>query len=888
MGTAVEQKIIFMYKKLILFLCAVIVFATQSWGTTSNLSPTLSAASDSAGILSLSVSPESLNFTASGGQQTFAITSNTDWTVSSSESWLTVSQDSGSNNDTITVIAAPDTANIPRTATIAIIGSGIDRNGDGIFDNHDAFIISVTQAVSQNALQTWQLSPTMTATLDSIGVMTISTTQAEGEAMPYYDWNTAPWYAVLADIRSLEIKDKVTTIGDYAFYGCSNLTSVSIPNSVTLIGPMSFVQTGITSVTIPAKVEYIGPNAFWDCASLATVYFNAANCQTMGYYDDVSYSWWPAFWGDDALHTVVIGDSVKNIPDFAFCGSGLQTVSIPGNVEHIGISAFSYCDQLTAINVVETNPFYTDINGVLFDKNKTILMQCPAGKTGEYTLPATTDSIADYAFYGCSELTNIVIPNHTQSIGLLAFEYAGITELTIPESITSIGRFAFYDCPSLETVNFNAVNCTDTGYIGSGHVYPIFSECSSLHTANIGNNVQTIPSYAFHSSPITTVTIGNSVTAIKAYAFINCTALTDVTVNWTSPLSVSASIFNAVNTAEATLHVPSGTKALYQADPVWGTFGTIDDESATPILSVSPESLSFAASGEKQTFLITSNTDWRVNCSDSTWVKISPTSGSNNGTVTVTAVANSDTIQRIATITISGTGAAAQMISITQNAMENNNVIPTTTPADTNGTGKIELSLAIPSNTTLTGSFEITFPEGVTLDEESTALIPELAKNFYLSFTDKGNNTWLIEIISNLLRSSTEVELNKIMDIAYKVDENVSVGEYEATIANLDFALDDGTSIQEDELPVILTVVNDTNNTTSIESVNSDFNAYTVNSMLCVESSHRELISVYSVAGNLLYSEMKESGRIEIPFSFLPGSVYIIKGSISGTIKIVK
>ena len=134
-------------------------------------------------------------------------------------------------------------------------------------------------------------------------------------------------------------------------------------------------------------------------------------------------------------------------------------------------------------------------------------------------------------------------------------------------------------------------------------------------------------------------------------------------------------------------------------------------------------------------------------------------------------------------------------------------MIPETNPVSANGTGKIELSLAIPSNTTLTGSFEITFPTGITLYEDSTALIPELAKNFFLSFTYKGNNTWLIEIIPNLLKSSTAVELSKIMDITYKVDESVSNGEYESTITNLDFAMNDGSSIQANELPVILTVV---------------------------------------------------------------------------------
>jgi len=360
-------------------------------------------------------------------------------------------------------------------------------------------------------------------------------------------------------------------------------------------------------VTIPENVEYIGANAFWACHSLAAVYFNADNCQTMGYYDNVKYQWWPAFWNDDALHTLVIGDNVKNIPDFAFCGSGLQTVSISDNIEHIGFSAFSECTQLPAIDVAETNPYYTSVDGVLFDKNKSILMQCPAGKMGEYSIPAATDSIADYAFLGCINLTDIVIPNHTKSIGLLAFEYTGISELTIPESITYIGRFAFYYCPYLETVNFNAINCTTMGYDGVQYVYPVFQQCTSLHTLNIGSEVQNIPNGAFwqcsgltgeliipnsvvsiedcafaECSGLTSVIIPNSVAFIGEDAFYLCTALTDVTVDWASPLSVPDNTFEDVDTSAATLHVPAGTKALYEAADVWKDFGTIS-ESITSI-----------------------------------------------------------------------------------------------------------------------------------------------------------------------------------------------------------------------------------------------------------------------------------------------------------------
>lgn len=402
-------------------------------------------------------------------------------------------------------------------------------------------------------------------------------------------------------------------------------------------------------------------------------------------------------------------------------------------------------------------------------------------------------------------------------IGSCAFEYAGISELTIPESITNIGRWAFYACQSLEVFNFNAINCTSDGYVHDNLVSIIFDECTSLHTLNIGTEVQTIPLGAFwhtnltgslvipnsvtsiegqafqECSGLTSISISQSVTHIGRYAFAACTALANVTIGWSTPLSVSASVFSNVDVASVTLRVPAGTKALYEAADVWKDFGTIKEM-----------------------------------------------------TVTVEAP----------------------------------------DPVTQDGKGSIELSLSIPSNATLIGSFEIKFPESMILDEELTALVPELAGNFTLSFTFIGNNTWLIEIKANGLKSSTAVEYRKIMDIAYKANESVSKGEYEATITNLDFTLDDDTSIKEDELPVIITVPN--NIITSINSAHTfTFNVSVVNDMLRIESSEKELITIYSVMGTKLYSAMKESGRIEIPISLLSGSVFIVKGSASGSLKVI-
>ena len=214
-------------------------------------------------------------------------------------------------------------------------------------------------------------------------------------------------------------------------------------------------------------------------------------------------------------------------------------------------------------------------------------------------------------------------------------------------------------------------------------------------------------------------------------------------------------------------------------------------------------------------------------------------------------------------------------------------VIPDETkPVGLDGKGSIALNLSIPNDATLTGSFEIQFPEGMTLDEELTVLSLELSDNFYLSFTKKENNIWFIEIKSNSMRSSKSSEYQKIMDIAYNVDESLPSREYEATIMNLDFLLDDDMAIKED---LVTVPINVERYGTSIASVNnSSFYAYCTNSMLRIESAKPETITIFTATGAKLYSAKKNAGSIYIPVSSLPWSVYIIKGSISGTIKVVR
>lgn len=310
---------------------------------------------------------------------------------------------------------------------------------------------------------------------------------------------------------------KVTSIGDYAFRYCSDLTSITIPNSVTSIGKEAFSSCyDLTSITIPNSVTNIGESAFVKCSGLTSI---------------------------------TIPNSVTNIEERAFAScSGLTSVAIGNGVASIGKSAFYGCKGLSSVHISDLESWckisfaWRDSNPLYFARR----LYLNGEEIKDFVIPNSVTSIGKVTFYNCYSLKSVIIPNSVTSIGDSTFMDCGLTSVTIGNVVTSIGRSAFEGCKGLTSIT-------------------------------IPNSVKSIEDYAFkYCSGLKSVTIGNGVTSIGYCAFSGWD-LPEVISKIENPFNIDEGTFSNNTYLNASLYVLAGTIDKYKATEGWNKFVFIEE-----------------------------------------------------------------------------------------------------------------------------------------------------------------------------------------------------------------------------------------------------------------------------------------------------------------------
>ena len=317
-------------------------------------------------------------------------------------------------------------------------------------------------------------------------------------------------------LKTITIPDSVLSIGNNAFYHCDSLNNITLPDSIKSIGPYAFMYCGnLTSIIVPDLVKTIYWYTFYGCSKLESIilpdsvtaiesnaFYGCKKLDNIVIPETVTSIGNHAFDSCTSLKSIIIPNSVTSIGDSAFyyCTS-LTNATIPASVTSIGTGAFSTCISLSDISVSKDNKYYSSIEGVLFNKDATELISgYPKGYAADpYNVPNSVNKIADDAFLYCTSLKSIIIPNSVTNIGTRAFNgCSNLTDVTIPESVTSIGS-------------------------------RVFSGCTNLSKLTIGSSVKAINEYAFENCiSLSSIIVSASVTKISNYAFSNCKNIHDV------------------------------------------------------------------------------------------------------------------------------------------------------------------------------------------------------------------------------------------------------------------------------------------------------------------------------------------------------------------------
>ena len=429
-------------------------------------------------------------------------------------------------------------------------------------------------------------------------------------------------YGDCTSLASIEIPASVTSIGMQTFQNCTSLISIELPSSLTNLENMVFSGcTGLTSITIPASVTSINAYAFENCTSLTSIEIPAS-------VTDIGND---AFTGCSSLEAIKLSPSMTHLYNIFSGCSSLKTIELPSSLISYDPFAFESCNNLVAINISEDNPYYSSFDGVLYDKAQTNMKVIPQGLTeitippsvgtiypiydspnlqsihvsennpyfssidgvvynkdqtqlirrmpknqpiDRYAIPSSVTTIASSAFRDCTGLTSIEIPTSVTCIDGAFYGCTGLTSIEIPTSVTSIDG-AFSGCTGLTSIEIpSSVTSIDWAFSGCTGLTSIeiptsvtsidgaFSGCTGLTSIEIPSSITSIGDWTFsRCTGLTSIEIPSTVTAIGDYAFNECTSLASVTFEAPSSLeTIGAQAFYDCNLT--TMAIPPSVKEI--------------------------------------------------------------------------------------------------------------------------------------------------------------------------------------------------------------------------------------------------------------------------------------------------------------------------------------
>ena len=402
--------------------------------------------------------------------------------------------------------------------------------------------------------------------------------------IPSYLFASTNSTAGAPNITQINMPSTLTTINSYAFAYLSNLKSITLPSSLTSIGKFAFSYcSGLTSITLPSSLTSIEGNAFFSCSGLETREYKGTIEQWLSI--DFGSSWISGpshtfIVNGEELTNLVVPEGVTSIGDSAFYGcSGLTSITLPSSLTSIGKSAFNGCRALTEINynAVSVSELAEYGNGVF----------SYAGQDGDGIIVNFGEGVKH-------------IPNHlfvpTNAYGSPTSNTPNIKVVNFSSTVTSIGNYAFYGCSALTEINYNAVSVSNlktrngvfsyAGQDGDGiivnfgegvenipaYLFGAYSSTSSdpnIKVVNFSSTVTSIGERAFsYCRGLTSITLPSSLTSIGRYAFKGCSGLTTIRIEATTPPTLGISVIPS----NATIEVPSASVDAYKTADDWSDY----------------------------------------------------------------------------------------------------------------------------------------------------------------------------------------------------------------------------------------------------------------------------------------------------------------------------